>query len=68
MDDKKIMFLTPEELAKRLSMKVGSLANWRTQGKGPKYVPGRPILYPVSEVEAWVKRNTVQSTSATTGK
>lgn len=47
------MHLTPIELAARLHRSISCLAHWRVDGKGPAYIPGRPILYPVSEVEKW---------------
>lgn len=46
--------LTPSMLAKRFNLKSkGTLANWRVIGKGPKFIPGRPIRYPLREVEKW---------------
>lgn len=53
--------LTAKELAERLHRKVQTLANWRALGVGPKFIPGRPVLYPLTEVENWERENTVTS-------
>jgi hypothetical protein len=50
--------LTTLELADRLKMCPGSLANWRRQGKGPKYIKfGSKVLYPMEEIKAWEKEH-----------
>jgi hypothetical protein len=53
--------LTPRETAAVLKLKhVGTLENWRREKppKGPKWVHhGRNVLYPIVEVEAYVKAN-----------
>ncbi len=57
--------LTPEELANRLGMHVGSLANWRVVGKGPKFFQsgkGGRVRYRRDAVEAWEKRKERAST------
>jgi excisionase family DNA binding protein len=44
---------------------VGTLANWRYQGRGPRFVKvGRHVRYRRSDVEAWLERNARQSTAA----
>ncbi|MES2346592.1 MAG: helix-turn-helix domain-containing protein [Pseudomonadota bacterium] len=45
--------LTTEQLAERLHRKTQTLAHWRVTGEGPKFMPGRPVLYPIVEVEKW---------------
>jgi hypothetical protein len=49
-------YLTPAEVSRRLGggISVKTLANWRSQGKGPPFrrVGGR-VLYPIHEFEAW---------------
>lgn len=55
--------LTTTQLAERLHRKVQTLANWRVIGCGPRFIPGRPVLYPLVEVEAWERENTVSSTT-----
>lgn len=45
----------------------GTLENWRTQGRGPKFIksPGRrgKVLYDLADIEAWKEANRFQSTS-----
>ena len=58
------MHLTPKETADRLRTVKGTLANWRVQGKGPKFVKiGRKVLYPTAEVMAYEKRQLRENTS-----
>ena len=52
--------LTPIEAEQIYGVPVGSLANWRHQGKGPKYYRvSRKIYYLVSDFDRWFKRNPV---------
>lgn len=46
----------PEELAQELGSTTGTLANWRSTGKGPKFVriAGR-IHYMRTDVEKWIE-------------
>lgn len=55
--------LTPAETAKQLGLKsVGTLANWRMKGKGPRWVKhGRRVLYAVEAVTAYKRENFVPS-------
>lgn len=56
-------FLTAEELAVRWSIHPHTLANWRSQGSGPKYLKlGKRVLYPFDEVEAFEKQQLKTST------
>ncbi len=53
-------YLTPAELSKRWdgAVTVGTLANWRSKGKGPVYAKfGSSVRYPLSKVEAWEAQN-----------
>lgn len=48
-------FLTPQQLAERWSMSVGTLQNWRVKGKGPRYIKlgkGRAgkVLYRLDDI------------------
>lgn len=55
-------FLTPEEVAERYrgGVSIGTLRNWRAMRIGPAYLKiGKTVLYPVDELEAWDKKNTV---------
>lgn len=46
---------TPEELAAYLHRSEGTLANWRSRGKGPKYTKIGGILYDWADVYEWEK-------------
>lgn len=53
---------SPAELAERLGVSVGTLANWRWRGEGPQYVKlgsGRssPVRYRAEDVAAWEARH-----------
>ena len=49
--------LTTPELAERLRRSPRTLERWRRQRKGPRPLPGIPVVYPVAEVEAWEQAN-----------
>jgi excisionase family DNA binding protein len=52
-------------LAEILNVPVATLANWRYQGRGPRFVKvGRHVRYRRSDVEAWLERNARESTAA----
>lgn len=57
--------LTPTELAERLGVSVGTLANMRWRGGGPPYIrmSGRCVRYRPSAVEKWISEREVSSTS-----
>ncbi|WP_316170950.1 MULTISPECIES: helix-turn-helix domain-containing protein [unclassified Bradyrhizobium] len=60
MEDRK--YLTPEEVSDRYrgAVSVGTLRNWRAMRVGPAFVKiGKAVLYPIGELDAWDKRNTV---------
>lgn len=62
------MNLTPKEAAERLRSSPGTLANWRVQGGGPKYIKfGRKVLYPLAELEAFEKSHLMVATSVRSG-
>ncbi len=45
---------TPEELAQRYGVALGTLKNWRSLGIGPRAIKvGRNARYPQSEVALW---------------
>ena len=55
------LHLTTEELAARWHMAKGTLSNWRNAGDGPAYIKlGKRILYPMSAVIDFERRNTVR--------
>lgn len=48
-----------------LKVPEGTLANWRYQGRGPRFVKvGRHVRYRRTDVEAWLERNLRESTAA----
>jgi excisionase family DNA binding protein len=48
--------LSPEEVAEMLGVPVGTLANWRYQGRGPAFVKiGRHVRYRRSDVAGLVE-------------
>jgi hypothetical protein len=56
-EEKRVMNLLPREAAERLRVSVGTLANWRTAGEGPKFLKfGRRVLYPVPELDAFEQK------------
>ncbi len=53
-------FITTEELRTKYGLHPRTMANWRTQRKGPSYIKaGRKILYSTEELENWLKKQTV---------
>lgn len=58
-------YLTPEQVVTRYNGKITkrTLANWRSAGISPPYTKvGGRILYPLSELEEWERRRTVNGT------
>lgn len=54
-------FLTPEELSDRWrgTVKLATLQTWRSRQQGPKFVKaGGRVLYPISAIQEYEKRNT----------
>ena len=52
--------ISPTEAAKIYGLNTGSLANLRSQRRGPKfYKVGRKILYDTKDLETWLKRQPV---------
>ena len=50
--------LTPKELAKRWSVHVITLANWRNKKKGPPYKKlGTSVRYAIDDVVKWENNN-----------
>ncbi len=48
--------LSPQEVADRLGIPVGSFYRWRQHGKGPKgYRLGRHIRFRVEDVDQWLE-------------
>ena len=54
------LFLTPQEVYERYRgmISLGTLRNWRMMKIGPSFLKlGRAVLYPLSELEAWDRKN-----------
>ena len=47
--------LTPEQVGAYLGVPLGTLANWRYQGRGPAFVRfGRHVRYRADDVNTWI--------------
>ncbi len=56
-------YLTADQVSARYRGEVstGTLRNWRAQRVGPSFVKvGKGVLYPISELDAWDRRNIVE--------
>lgn len=63
-EPKKEPYLTPQEVAVILRVHVGTLANWRTTGYGPKFVKfGKKVLYAEREINRFEKNSERESTA-----
>lgn len=55
---------TPEEAAKKIGVSPKTLAKWRWQGDGPKYLKiGSRVAYRPADIEAWLNSRQYFSTS-----
>lgn len=43
--------LTTEEVAERLRVDPDTVKWWRRMGRGPRYMPGRPVTYRPRDVD-----------------
>ena len=61
--------LTPREASEALGIPEGTLAQWRSQRRGPPYIKleGRLVRYRVSDLESYLTQHSVQ-TDLTTGQ
>jgi len=58
------MEITPEELATRWLITLGTLARWRRQGKGPQFSKtDSGVSYKLEDIEAFEKSRTYKSTA-----
>lgn len=55
--EKRTTFLTPQEVSNLAKVPLGSLANLRSQRRGPKFfrVSGRRVRYRLDDVLAWLQ-------------
>jgi predicted DNA-binding transcriptional regulator AlpA len=55
---------TEDETAARLNMKPQTLARWRVEGRGPRYVKcGRAVRYRDADIEQFIEERVRDSTS-----
>ncbi len=55
---------TEDEAAERILSNRRTMARWRSQGVGPKFIKiGRRVCYRDSDLEAWLDRQTRTSTA-----
>jgi predicted DNA-binding transcriptional regulator AlpA len=58
------MNLNRSKAAEYLGLKTKTLDNWRSAGRGPRYLKlGARVLYPQTELDAFKAANLRQSTS-----
>ena len=57
-----VELLTSLELSRRCGISVGTLQNWRSQGRGPTYVKlGRSVRYRTDDIDAFLQASRVAS-------
>lgn len=53
---------TPQEISAVFGIPAGTLANLRSQKRGPKYYKrGRRVIYFIQDIEQWLKSQPVQT-------
>ena len=58
-------FYTAEDLAAAKVAQAGTLANWRSQGKGPPYKKlGGKVVYLGADLNRWINEQTVDPAAA----
>lgn len=56
--------LSSKQLSRILNKSKGTLARWRLEGCGPKFIKiGRDVMYDLAEINSWIEKNTFSSTS-----
>lgn len=56
-----VQWLTPDDLARMWQVSVGTIANWRTNKKGPEFVRiGGLVRYNPTAVQAWLAKQPTQ--------
>lgn len=60
--------LTQVEVSQWLRKATSTLEKLRVSGKGPAFKPGKPVLYKVGDIKAWLASRRVNSTSEATVK
>ena len=64
--EKKVIMVTSFELAERWGLSHRTLANWRSQNKGPRYLKlgkesGSHVLYKLSDVVKYEKKHYIST-------
>lgn len=55
-------YLSPEEVEEVLGIKEKTLANWRTQGRGPQFYKfGKVIRYALDDLQKWIQIHRVRT-------
>ncbi|SFK75339.1 helix-turn-helix domain-containing protein [Methylophaga sulfidovorans] len=55
-----IKLITPQDTAKLLNVKVGTLANWRSMGEGPAYTKiGKSVRYALEDINEFIAKGRV---------
>lgn len=61
--------MTTKALAKKWNISPGTLANWRSQKRGPKFLRlGRKVVYKFEDIEKFEDVNAVSLTRSTSKK
>ena len=57
------VLLTPKEAAEFLGIPEGTLAQWRSQRRGPQYVKleGRLVRYRITDLEAYLSGHLIKT-------
>jgi excisionase family DNA binding protein len=56
--------LSPDEVSEQLQVPIETLRRWRYERRGPTFVRvGKAIRYRQSDVDVWLARMTVESSS-----
>lgn len=53
-------FMTPEQVSLAIGFRVGTLANWRSQRKGPPYCKTPRIFYERESLYRWMRDREVR--------
>ena len=61
--------LTPPEAAARMRLAKQTLARWRCEGGGPRYVrlSGNRVAYRAADIDAWLEARIMRHTSERSG-
>lgn len=53
-----LVSLSTEDAARALGIAPGTLANWRRQGRGPRFARvGRRVVYPIDELRRFLRES-----------